>query len=138
MMPQRLVKDSWHKIRARLVKARTGWVEARLNVNGMPRMAAYAEPADHELVSSGRRRKYGVQFVQVKVLSDVPTFVGLDTQNYDLKKGDVVFVPRANARVLCERGVAVLRSESSLESPAYDATSHLREEDDTLVRPSAC
>ncbi len=137
MMPQRLVKDSWRKIRARLMKARTGRVDARLNVNVIPRMAAYAQPADHELVLSGCRLKYGVQFVQVKVLSDIPTFVGLDTQNYDLKKGDVVFVPRANARVLCERGLAELR-EGSLESPAYDSTSHLREEDDTFVRPSAC
>jgi len=41
----------------------------------------------------------------VKVLDDVPAFMG-EEKVYRLKKNDVVSLPMAIARVLCERGVA--------------------------------
>src|SRR3974377_204124 len=49
----------------------------------------------------------GVRYATIRVLSHVPTFVGLDANNYSLNAGDVVLLPSGNARVLCERKLAV-------------------------------
>ncbi len=135
MMPQRLVKGSWRKIRARLVKARTRRVESQFDDSGVPHTDAYAKPPEHEFGASRGRSKDGVQYLLVTTLSDIPTFIGLDTHNYDLKKDDIVLVPRANARVLCERGLAVL-GERSPKRISRD-TNCLREEGDTSILSGA-
>jgi len=44
--------------------------------------------------------------VKIRVREDIPTFMGTDGEIYDLKKGDIVDLPKTNADVLCERGVA--------------------------------
>ncbi|HYA33413.1 MAG TPA: hypothetical protein VEG65_05405 [Candidatus Bathyarchaeia archaeon] len=44
-----------------------------------------------------------MRYLQVRVLSDVPTFIGLDGENYTLKEGDSVLLPEENARALCDR-----------------------------------
>jgi DNA replication factor GINS len=49
----------------------------------------------------------------VRVLEDIPTFMGTDGRIYKIKKEDVIMLPKTNAEILCERGVAVrFRSET--------------------------
>ena len=43
----------------------------------------------------------------VKVLKDVPRFVGVDGRQYQLSGDDVVVLPRANALVLCNKNIAI-------------------------------
>jgi len=49
-----------------------------------------------------------VTYHAVEVISDVPTFVGSDEQCYTLKTGDRVIVPTDQAKILFNRGMAVL------------------------------
>ena len=46
-------------------------------------------------------------FMMVKVLKDVPRFVGVDGRQYQLSSEDVVVLPKANALVLCNKNVAI-------------------------------
>jgi len=41
------------------------------------------------------------------VLKDIPTFMGTDGRSYRLSEEDVVVLPKANAKALCDRRVAV-------------------------------
>jgi len=43
----------------------------------------------------------------VRVLEDIPTFMGTDGRIYKIKKEDVIMLPKTNAEILCKRGVAV-------------------------------
>jgi DNA replication factor GINS len=43
----------------------------------------------------------------VRVLDEIPTFMGTDGRIYKIKKEDVIMLPKTNAEILCERGVAV-------------------------------
>ena len=43
----------------------------------------------------------------VKVLKDIPRFVGVDGRHYQLSGDDVVVLPKANALVLCNKNVAI-------------------------------
>jgi DNA replication factor GINS len=43
----------------------------------------------------------------VKVLKDIPKFVGVDGRHYQLSGDDVVVLPKANALVLCNKNVAI-------------------------------
>ena len=49
-----------------------------------------------------------MRYVQVRVLADIPTFVGLDGENYKLRKGETALLPEGNARALSKRQVAVV------------------------------
>jgi len=43
----------------------------------------------------------------VRILDDIPTFMGIDGRIYRVKKEDVIMLPKTNAELLCKRGVAV-------------------------------
>lgn len=43
----------------------------------------------------------------VRVLEDIPTFMGTDGRIYKVKKEDVIMLPKTNAEILCKRGVAM-------------------------------
>jgi len=45
--------------------------------------------------------------MMVKVLKDVPRFVGVDGRHYQLSSEDIVVLPKANALVLCRKNVAI-------------------------------
>ncbi len=45
--------------------------------------------------------------MMVKVLKDIPRFVGVDGRHYHLSGEDVVVLPKANALVLCNKNVAI-------------------------------
>ena len=46
-------------------------------------------------------------FALVRILRDIPTFVGANGRNYTASKEDVMTLPLANAEVLCNRGAAL-------------------------------
>ena len=46
-------------------------------------------------------------YIVLRLLKNVPTFVGLDNRNYTLAKEDVVMVPTVNAKALITRTAAV-------------------------------
>lgn len=48
-----------------------------------------------------------IKYVIVRILADIPTFVGLDGRNYKLSKEDVVELPEGNAETLCNRNLAI-------------------------------
>jgi len=48
-----------------------------------------------------------IKYVTVRILADIPTFVGLDGRNYKLSKEDVVVLPEGNAKTLCNRNLAI-------------------------------
>ncbi|MEA3325596.1 MAG: hypothetical protein U9Q37_10805 [Euryarchaeota archaeon] len=58
-------------------------------------------PANHEDPGNGNLSDYTI----VRVLRDVPTFMGADNHHYTLAKNDVVILPNLNANVLCKRRV---------------------------------
>ena len=43
----------------------------------------------------------------VRILTEIPSFLGTDGRTYRLHREDVVVLPRENAEILCGRGVAV-------------------------------
>lgn len=45
-------------------------------------------------------------YATLRVTEEVPAFVGVDGEEYELSEEDVATVPEKNARVLCEKGAA--------------------------------
>lgn len=60
-------------------------------------------PVNHEAHDNGNLNDYTV----VRMLKDVPTFMGADSHHYTLAKNDVVILPNLNANVLCKRRVVL-------------------------------
>jgi DNA replication factor GINS len=48
-----------------------------------------------------------IKYVIVRILADIPAFIGLDGTNYKLSKEDVVVLPEGNAKTLCNRNLAI-------------------------------
>jgi len=44
------------------------------------------------------------EYVKVEILEDLPTFTGMDANNYTLKNNDVVNIPIYNAKILSDAG----------------------------------
>jgi DNA replication factor GINS len=64
-------------------------------------------------VEIGSKKAGNEELHIVRVLEDIPTFMGTDGRIYKIKKEDVIMLPKTNAEILCERGVAVrFRSET--------------------------
>ena len=51
------------------------------------------------------------EYLDVKVLEDLPTFTGMDAKNYTLKSGDTESIPKYNARMLSDAGKVKLVTE---------------------------
>jgi len=51
------------------------------------------------------------EYLNVKVLEDLPTFTGMDANNYTLKNGDIESIPIYNARMLSDAGKVKLVKE---------------------------
>ena len=51
------------------------------------------------------------EYLNIKVLEDLPTFTGMDAKNYTLKNGDIVSIPKYNARMLSDAGKVKLITE---------------------------
>lgn len=63
--------------------------------------------------TSSFEQRTGMMYSLVQMISDVPTFVGSDGQNYTVKTGDVAAMPSDEARVLYNRGIAVLKGDEA-------------------------
>ena len=51
------------------------------------------------------------EYIEIKVLEDLPTFTGMDAKNYSLKSNDIVSIPIYNARMLSDAGKVRLVKE---------------------------
>ena len=51
-------------------------------------------------------RERGEELHIVRILDDIPPFMGIDGRIYKLKREDVIMLPKTNAEILCKRGVA--------------------------------
>lgn len=49
-----------------------------------------------------------MRYLHVRVLTDIPTFIGLDGKNYKLGEGETVFLPEGNAKALSDRNIAII------------------------------
>ena len=47
------------------------------------------------------------QYDMVRILENIPTFMGTDGRIYKVGKEDVIMLPKTNAEILCNRGVAM-------------------------------
>ncbi len=68
-------------------------------------------PVDDELEIDDTRtliqESKNIKYVIVRVLADIPAFIGLDGRDYKLSKEDVVVLPEGNAKTLCNRNLAI-------------------------------
>ena len=51
------------------------------------------------------------EYIEIKVLEDLPTFTGMDAKNYSLKNNDIVSIPIYNAKILSDAGKVKLVKE---------------------------
>jgi len=51
--------------------------------------------------------KHSNQYDMVRILENIPTFMGTDGRIYKVGKEDVIMLPKTNAEILCNRGVAM-------------------------------
>ncbi len=49
-----------------------------------------------------------MSYLQVRILTDIPTFIGLDGENYKLGVGETVLLPEGNAKALSDRHIAII------------------------------
>ncbi len=54
-----------------------------------------------------KNKVVGEQYSIVRILENIPTFMGVDGRIYKLGKEDVIMLPKTNAEILCNRGVAM-------------------------------
>jgi len=54
------------------------------------------------------REDRNIKYIRVQILEDIPTFVGLDGENYKLSKSDVILLPEGNAKTLAYRKMAII------------------------------
>jgi DNA replication factor GINS len=66
--------------------------------------ATKEKPIENSLTHGGDLSE---DLMMVKVLKDIPRFVGVDGRHYHLSSEDVVVLPKANALVLCNKNVAI-------------------------------
>jgi DNA replication factor GINS len=56
----------------------------------------------------------------VRILEDIPTFMGTDGRIYKVKREDVIMLPKTNAEILCKRGVAErLKGKEGIDGGAH-------------------
>ena len=54
------------------------------------------------------REHENMSYLQVRILTDIPTFIGLDGENYKLGVGETVLLPEGNAKALSDRHIAII------------------------------
>tara|TARA_Y100001970_G_scaffold174379_1_gene212825 strand:- start:531 stop:1190 length:660 start_codon:yes stop_codon:yes gene_type:complete len=73
-------------------------IKPKLQVVEKPKMETVKKPDNSE-------------YLDVKVLEDLPTFTGMDAKNYTLKNGDIESIPIYNAKMLSDAGKVKLLKE---------------------------
>ncbi|MFH1322282.1 MAG: hypothetical protein ABIH80_00410 [Methanobacteriota archaeon] len=69
-----------------------------------PQVSRYNEPKE---TSSEGTKDINKEYIVVRLLKDIPTFVGADGRNYTLAKEDVAVLSAVNAKALINRNVAI-------------------------------
>jgi DNA replication factor GINS len=69
-----------------------------------PQVSRYHEPKE---TSSEGKKDINKEYIVVRLLKDIPTFVGADGRNYTLAKEDVAVLSAVNAKALINRNVAI-------------------------------
>jgi DNA replication factor GINS len=84
-------------------------LKARLAKNILGGITTKEQPIENSAAPS--RDAGGIyadaEVMTVKVLKDIPRFVGVDGRQYQLSGEDVVVLPKANALVLCNKNIAI-------------------------------
>jgi DNA replication factor GINS len=84
--------------------------KARLAKNILGGITTKEQPIENSAASSrdaGGIVDADAEVMTVKVLKDIPRFVGVDGRQYQLSGDDVVVLPKANALVLCNKNIAI-------------------------------
>ena len=84
------------------VAEKNGKVEIEKKINAQPIKETKTE--NEKLTNNS-------EYLEVKVLEDLPTFTGMDARNYTLKSGDMKSIPKYNARMLSDAGKVKLVTE---------------------------
>ena len=66
---------------------------------------------EHEEKTTKKIEPQSDEYIEIKVLEDLPTFTGMDAKNYSLKNNDIVSIPIYNARILSDAGKVRLVKE---------------------------
>ncbi len=101
-------KDASPKEDEAEVEAHQGEVDTNKNVSYNESSTA---GQDTQLLDNARaliQENKNMKYVQVRVLADIPAFIGLDGENYKLSKGETALLPEGNARALIKRQVAII------------------------------
>lgn len=71
-----------------------------------PQEAVHVEKTQKETLSEGKK-DINKEYIVVRLLKDIPTFVGVDGRNYTLAKEDVAVLSAVNAKALINRNAAI-------------------------------
>ena len=85
----------------------TGITAASENDEGFTSSAPTERESEGDDTRTLIQESGNIKYVIVRILADIPTFVGLDGRNYKLSKEDVVVLPEGNAKTLCNRNLAI-------------------------------
>lgn len=87
----------------------TGWRrELDQLFKGSPKKDVSLRQKEPEITEGVKQKKRDISgYIMVRLLINVPTFVGFDNRNYTLAKEDVAMVPGVNANALIARKAAV-------------------------------
>ena len=86
---------------------RAGITAASANGEDFTRSAPTERESEGDDTRTLIQESGNIKYVIVRILADIPTFVGLDGRNYKLSKEDVVELPEGNAKTLCNRNLAI-------------------------------
>ncbi len=71
-----------------------------------PQEAVHVEKKQKETLPEGKK-DINKEYIVVRLLKDIPTFVGVDGRNYTLAKEDVAVLSAVNAKALINRNAAI-------------------------------
>ena len=83
-------------------------------LNKIPAVKRKRKPkvkAEKREVKTEEKESIDDEYIEIKVLEDLPTFTGMDAKNYTLKNNDIVSIPIYNARMLSDAGKVKLVNE---------------------------
>ena len=81
--------------------------EPALNESESKRGERAERHSDTEHDNANKHSNQYIDMEMVRVLENIPTFMGIDGRIYKVGKEDVIMLPKTNAEILCNRGVAM-------------------------------
>lgn len=90
--------------RSKRVEQMLGSAPAKKQITREPETKAEVKTPER---TGEEKKDVAKDYTVVRLLRDVPTFVGMDNRNYTLTKEDVALIPAVNAQVLISKRAAV-------------------------------